>query len=96
MGNGTHSLAGKVAVVTGGAGGTGVATVEALATAGADVVLADVADAPVRAVAAELAAKDLSAVGHTATSPRRTVSSAWWTSPWTPSAASTCWTTTRR
>ncbi|MFC8569814.1 hypothetical protein ACFUIW_29075 [Streptomyces sp. NPDC057245] len=41
MSNGTQSLAGKVAVVTGGAGGIGVATVEAPAVAGAQAVLAD-------------------------------------------------------
>uniref|UniRef100_A0AAU2VRV2 SDR family oxidoreductase n=1 Tax=Streptomyces sp. NBC_00008 TaxID=2903610 RepID=A0AAU2VRV2_9ACTN len=64
MANGTQSLAGKVAVVTGGAGGIGVATVEALATEGADVVLADVAEEPARAAAAELAAKGLSVVGR--------------------------------
>lgn len=64
MANGTQSLAGKVAVVTGGAGGIGVATVEALATAGADVVLADVAEEPARAAASELAAKGLSVVGR--------------------------------
>ncbi|WP_329595761.1 glucose 1-dehydrogenase (plasmid) [Streptomyces sp. NBC_01005] len=64
MANGTQSLVGKVAVVTGGAGGIGVATVEALATAGADVVLADVAEEPARAAASELAAKGLSVVGR--------------------------------
>lgn len=65
MGNGTQSLAGKVAVVTGGAGGIGVATVEALATAGADVVLADVEGAPVAEIAAQLTAKGLSVAGRT-------------------------------
>jgi NAD(P)-dependent dehydrogenase (short-subunit alcohol dehydrogenase family) len=37
-------LAGKVAIVTGGAGGIGVATVAALAAAGASVILADLPD----------------------------------------------------
>ncbi|KOX34602.1 MULTISPECIES: SDR family NAD(P)-dependent oxidoreductase [Streptomyces] len=64
MSNGTQSLAGKVAVVTGGAGGIGVATVEALAVAGAQVVLADVADDTAKAAAEKLAAQGLSVVGH--------------------------------
>ncbi|MGW0335795.1 SDR family NAD(P)-dependent oxidoreductase [Streptomyces sp. NPDC003011] len=64
MTNGTQSLVGKVAVVTGGAGGIGVATVEALAVAGAQVVLADVADDTAKAAAEKLAAQGLSVVGH--------------------------------
>src|SRR4051812_38195327 len=64
MTNGTQSLVGKVAVVTGGAGGIGVATVEALAVAGAQVVLADVAADEAKAAAEKLAAQGLSVVGH--------------------------------
>ena len=47
-------LAGKVALVTGAAGGLGSATVRALAAEGAVVVAADVDDAGARAVAAEV------------------------------------------
>ncbi|MFM9608369.1 NAD(P)-dependent oxidoreductase [Streptomyces sp. V2] len=64
MTHAAHSLTGKVAVVTGGAGGIGVATVEALAALGAHVVLADVADAPAKTAADKLAAQGLSVVGH--------------------------------
>lgn len=83
-------------MVTGGAGGIGVATVEALAVAGAQVVLADVADDTAKAAAEKLAAQGLSVVGHgvdisAEASVERLVDS-----PSTPSAASTSWTTTRR
>ncbi|MBU6530098.1 hypothetical protein [Streptomyces mayonensis] len=52
-------LAGKVAVVTGGAGGIGVATVEAPAVAGAQAVLADVAHDTAKAAAEKPAAQGL-------------------------------------
>lgn len=54
-------LSGKVAVITGGAGGIGVVYAEALAEAGASVVLADVDE-----VAAQRAAADLAEHGHEA------------------------------
>jgi NAD(P)-dependent dehydrogenase (short-subunit alcohol dehydrogenase family) len=56
-------LSGKVAVITGGAGGIGVVYADALAEAGASVVLADLdADAAARA-ADELGAKGYEAIG---------------------------------
>lgn len=56
-------LTGKVAVITGGAGGIGVVYGEALAEAGAAVVLADLDEAAAQAVADDLAAKGHRAVG---------------------------------
>jgi NAD(P)-dependent dehydrogenase (short-subunit alcohol dehydrogenase family) len=50
----THDLVGKVAVVTGGARGIGAATAEALAAAGATVVVTDVLDTEGEATAAHL------------------------------------------
>jgi len=50
-------LAGKVAVVTGGASGIGEATVRLFADEGAAVVVADIQDGPGRALAAELGAR---------------------------------------
>jgi len=49
-------VSGKVALVTGGAMGIGAATCRALAREGAAVVVADIADAPGRALAEEIAA----------------------------------------
>ncbi|KAA0234072.1 MAG: glucose 1-dehydrogenase [Actinobacteria bacterium] len=49
-----RSFEGKVAVVTGGAAGIGLATCRRLATAGASVVIADIDDEAGRAVADEL------------------------------------------
>lgn len=49
-----QELAGKVAVITGGAGGIGRATVELFVAQGASVVIADVADAAGEALAARL------------------------------------------
>src|SRR5438128_9418140 len=54
-------LAGKVAVITGGAGGIGVVYAQALCEAGASVVVADVA-----ADAAERTASELAAQGYAA------------------------------
>ncbi|GAA0296898.1 glucose 1-dehydrogenase [Sphingomonas oligophenolica] len=56
------SLAGKVAFVTGGAGGIGVGIVTMLAEAGAAVIIADREEAAARALAASL-----NAAGHIAT-----------------------------
>jgi NAD(P)-dependent dehydrogenase (short-subunit alcohol dehydrogenase family) len=50
----TPDLSGKIALVTGGAGGLGRATARALVDAGATVVLADIAEDAGRAVAEEL------------------------------------------
>jgi NAD(P)-dependent dehydrogenase (short-subunit alcohol dehydrogenase family) len=55
-------LEGKVAIVTGGAGGIGVATVAALAEAGAQVVVADVAG--VDEAVDSLTAQGLKVAGH--------------------------------
>ena len=55
----TQELAGKVAIVTGGASGIGRATVELFAAEGAKVVLADVNDAQGEALAAGLGASVL-------------------------------------
>jgi NAD(P)-dependent dehydrogenase (short-subunit alcohol dehydrogenase family) len=57
-------LAGKVAIVTGGAGGIGAATVVSLAEAGAHVVVADVAGAGVAQVVDSLTAQGLKVAGH--------------------------------
>ncbi|MDS0135825.1 MULTISPECIES: SDR family oxidoreductase [unclassified Amycolatopsis] len=58
------ALEGKVAIVTGGAGGIGVVTVAALAEAGARVVVADVAGAAVAEVVDALTAQGLKVAGH--------------------------------
>ncbi|UOZ03363.1 SDR family NAD(P)-dependent oxidoreductase [Amycolatopsis sp. WQ 127309] len=60
------ALEGKVAIVTGGAGGIGAATVAALAEAGARVVVADVAGAAVAEVVDSLTTQGLKVAGHVA------------------------------
>ncbi len=50
----TGRLGGKVAVITGGSGGIGAATARRFAAEGADVVVADLADEPGTALAAEV------------------------------------------
>lgn len=57
------TLKDKVAVVTGAAGGFGVAYSRALAQAGAHVVMADIDEPGVQSAAAELAAEGATAVG---------------------------------
>lgn len=59
-----RDLAGKVAIVTGGAGGIGSATARALADAGASVVVADLATAPYDEVAKALVDTGGRAIGH--------------------------------
>ncbi len=56
-------LDGRVAIVTGGAGGIGRATVKALASAGARVVVADLANASVAEVVAEVTSAGGQATG---------------------------------
>ncbi|WP_410612260.1 SDR family NAD(P)-dependent oxidoreductase [Amycolatopsis sp. lyj-109] len=58
------ALEGKVAIVTGGAGGIGAATVAALAEAGARVVVADVAEAAVAEVVDSLTTQGHKVAGH--------------------------------
>lgn len=58
------ALRGKVAVVTGGAGGIGAATVAALAEAGAGVVVADLADEPIQRVVRRLSDRGLAVAGR--------------------------------
>jgi len=57
------SFENKVALVTGGASGMGLATAKAFAAEGAAVVLADVNEAAVRAAAADLVAAGHKAIG---------------------------------
>lgn len=59
-----QGLAGKVAIVTGGAGGIGAATSAALAAAGAAVVVADVEGAPIAEVVGGILARGLRAAGR--------------------------------
>jgi len=56
-----EQLAGKVAVITGGASGIGFATAKALAAKGASLVLADIEAAPLEKAVAELTATGTSA-----------------------------------
>ena len=72
----THSgrFAGKVAIVTGGAAGIGLATTRRLVAEGGRVVVGDLNEAALTAVAAELGD---SVDAWPATSPSRRTSSAW-------------------
>ena len=56
---------GKVAVITGGASGIGLATGRALARRGARLVLADIEPAPLEAAASSLRAEGIEAIGVT-------------------------------
>ena len=72
------SLAGKVAIVTGGAGGIGAATVRRFAEEGAKIVVAALADAPGEALASEVGGlyvrTDVTDAGDVDTLVSRTVS----------------------
>lgn len=57
-------LEGKVAIVTGGAGGIGVATVASLADAGARVVVADVSEQAITDTVESLTSRGLKVAGH--------------------------------
>jgi NAD(P)-dependent dehydrogenase (short-subunit alcohol dehydrogenase family) len=60
-------LAGRVAIVTGAAQGLGLATAEALAAAGARVLLADVQADKVQTAAGRLLSEDRSCLGVAST-----------------------------
>ncbi|OOK70204.1 short chain dehydrogenase family protein [Mycobacterium kansasii] len=83
-----NELAGKVAVVTGGASGIGRATVERFVTEGARVVIADVDEDAGRALASALGRIRCSGAP---TSPIPNRSRRWWQPRSTPSAAWTSW-----
>ena len=87
-----HDLTGKVAVVTGGSRGIGRAVVQALAEAGADVVVASRKLAACEEAAAEVTA----ATGRRAEAVachvgNGTTATAWWPRRSTGSGGSTCW-----
>ena len=90
-------LAGKVAIVTGGAKGIGRHYSQALAAEGARVMIADIADG--RDLADEIAATPRRQFGRPArssTSATRARSRRWCARPSSASARSTCWSTTPR
>ena len=90
-------LTGKVAVITGGAGGIGVVYAEALADAGASVVIADVDHDAATHTAEALGGKGIP--GHrraSSTSARRIPPRRWRAAPSTRSAAIDILSTTRR
>jgi NAD(P)-dependent dehydrogenase (short-subunit alcohol dehydrogenase family) len=89
-------LSGKVAVITGGAGGIGVVYARALCEAGASVLIADLDAGAARRTADDLAAKGHATAGTGATFARRSRPRRWRTLPLMPSEASTFWSTTRR
>ena len=60
MATGTQRLAGKVAVITGGSGGIGLATGRLFAAGGAQVVLVDLDGAALRAAAADIGGSSVS------------------------------------
>ena len=89
-------LTGKVAVITGGAGGIGVVYAEALAEAGAAVVVADLDLAAATATAEALTAKGHTVIGASVDVRSAESAEAMAAPRSTPSAASTSWSTTRR
>ena len=92
----TFDFHGRVAIVTGSAGGIGRAYAEALAGAGASVVVADIDAAGAEAVAEGIRSSGgpRSAWPWTWPIPHRP--RPWPGPPWTPSADSTTWSTTPR
>ena len=85
-------LTDKVAIVTGGAQGQGAAIVRAFVAEGAQVVIADIAEEPGKALADELGGTRRTSV--TTTSPTRRPGPRWSRRPTSASGRSTCWSTT--
>ena len=91
----TFDFHGRVAIVTGSAGGIGQAYAEALAAAGASVVVADIDVDRAEAVAGGIRSSGGSALGRACGRRRsRRRPRPWPRRPWTNSAASTTWSTT--